>query len=72
MSQQLLKNTKDSEAPAQESSEVVMDLELQKLRDKVTVPFLPPLDKSKIPQYAYNLNEVYTLVLDLDETLIHF
>jgi TFIIF-interacting CTD phosphatase-like protein len=26
----------------------------------------------KLPKYAKNISEVYTLVLDLDETLIHF
>jgi hypothetical protein len=40
--------------------------ELSKLRSQVQIPYLKPLPKS--------LEDVklYTLVLDLDETLIHF
>ena len=39
----------------------------------MTYPYLPPLNKvKKLPKYAKNISEVYTLVLDLDETLIHF
>lgn len=34
-----------------------------RLRALVSIPYLPPLDMA---------HEVYTLVLDLDETLIHF
>jgi TFIIF-interacting CTD phosphatase-like protein len=43
-----------------------LELELQELRKKVTLPYLEPL-----PQALRN-HKVYTLVLDLDETLIHF
>jgi hypothetical protein len=41
------------------------ELELQKLKAEVTIPYLPP--------FLHNLSgePVYTLVLDLDETLIH-
>jgi TFIIF-interacting CTD phosphatase-like protein len=43
------------------------------LREQVTYPYLPPLNQmQKLPKYASNISEVYTLVLDLDETLIHF
>jgi len=38
------------------------------LRDQVKIPFLPPLP----PDIEDNDMKVYTLVLDLDETLIHF
>lgn len=39
----------------------------------VTIPYLPPLEESSLPVYAMNNpDNVYTLVLDLDETLIHF
>jgi predicted HAD superfamily phosphohydrolase YqeG len=31
----------------------------------VKIPYLPPLDD-------WEMNKTYTLVLDLDETLIHF
>jgi len=34
-----------------------------RLRSLVSIPYLPPLDKGQ---------QIYTLVLDLDETLIHF
>ena len=37
------------------------------LRQQVTIPYLPPIDTSMIDE-----SEVYTLVLDLDETLIHY
>ena len=41
-----------------------MEAEYQKLKSLVTVPYLPPLRLLEdLP--------VYTLVLDLDETLIH-
>lgn len=33
----------------------------------MTIPYLPPIDKAIISE-----EEVYTLVLDLDETLIHY
>ena len=33
----------------------------------MTIPYLPPIDPSIIDE-----SEVYTLVLDLDETLIHY
>ena len=47
--------------------------ELEFLRQQVTLPYLPPLsEKTKLPKYAKSVDEVYTLVLDLDETLINF
>ncbi len=38
--------------------------ENERLRSMVKIPYLPPLPESSM--------NVYTLVLDLDETLIHF
>lgn len=51
-----------------------IDLEYRELRDKITIPYLPPLEEAaRLPKRAHNdPNQVYTLVLDLDETLIHF
>ena len=43
--------------------EQIMEIELQILRKSVTIPFLEPLKDD---------SDIYTLVLDLDETLIHF
>lgn len=43
-----------------------MEIEFQKLKALVTIPYLPPLLSSIV-----NSRPVYTLVLDLDETLIH-
>jgi len=40
------------------------------LKDLVTLPYLPPI--GKLPKYCESIENVYTLVLDLDETLIHF
>ena len=37
------------------------------LRQQVVIPYLPPIDPTIIDE-----EEVYTLVLDLDETLIHY
>lgn len=45
-----------------------MDKELIELRKSVTVPYLAPFSKGIIES---NIT-IYTLVLDLDETLIHF
>ena len=44
-----------------------IDAQLKLLRSQVTIPYLPPLSEE---DQAYG--NVYTLVLDLDETLIHF
>ena len=44
-----------------------IDAELALLRQQVVIPYLPPIDTSIIEE-----EEVYTLVLDLDETLIHY
>ncbi len=47
-------------------------MELKRL---VKFPFLPPLTEmeiSKLPPKAKGIDNVYTLVLDLDETLIHY
>ena len=44
-----------------------IDRELAILRQQVTIPYLPPIDTNMIDE-----SEVYTLVLDLDETLIHY
>jgi len=39
----------------------------------VKYPYLPPLaEMQRLPAKASSIDEVYTLVLDLDETLIHF
>eukprot|EP00351_Strombidinopsis_sp_SopsisLIS2011_P003614 CAMPEP_0116870840 /NCGR_PEP_ID=MMETSP0463-20121206/934_1 /TAXON_ID=181622 /ORGANISM="Strombidinopsis sp, Strain SopsisLIS2011" /LENGTH=203 /DNA_ID=CAMNT_0004508151 /DNA_START=279 /DNA_END=890 /DNA_ORIENTATION=+ len=43
-----------------------MARELRLLREQVSIPFLPPLSKEQ------ESRRLYTLVLDLDETLIHF
>ena len=43
-----------------------LDLEFQRLKALVTIPYLPP-----IPKFILSQAPVYTLVLDLDETLIH-
>ena len=40
------------------------------LKDLVTIPYLPEIQK--LPRFCENIDQVYTLVLDLDETLIHF
>ena len=45
------------------TDEQIMEIELQILRKSVTIPFLAPLEDD---------SDIYTLVLDLDETLIHF
>lgn len=50
------------------SEQALIDLEYTQLRNLVTFPYLPPITTQ--PKYSYK--EVYTLVLDLDETLIHF
>ena len=44
-----------------------IEAELAILRAQVTIPYLPPIDTTLIDE-----SEVYTLVLDLDETLIHY
>ena len=44
-----------------------IDAELALLRQQVSIPYLPPIDPTVIDE-----TEVYTLVLDLDETLIHY
>lgn len=39
----------------------------------MTLPYLPPLSEMKtLPKYVSKPEDVYTLVLDLDETLISF
>ncbi|TNV73858.1 hypothetical protein FGO68_gene15839 [Halteria grandinella] len=43
-----------------------MDLEFQRLKALVTIPYLPP-----IPNFLLSSQPIFTLVLDLDETLIH-
>ena len=44
-----------------------IDAELAILREQVTIPYLPAIDTDLIAE-----SDVYTLVLDLDETLIHY
>ena len=51
------------EKPQQENEQAEIDKEYMELKKLVTIPYLQPLD----PQ-----DDRYTLVLDLDETLIHF
>ena len=48
--------------------QAAIDAELDQLRQKVTIPYLPPIEKELIDEGDL----VYTLVLDLDETLIHY
>lgn len=36
----------------------------------MTVPYLPPV--TSLPKFVNSFDQVYTLVLDLDETLIHY
>ena len=40
------------------------------LKELVTLPYLPKLEN--VPKFCESIDKVYTLVLDLDETLIHF
>ena len=48
-----------------------IEREYKELREKVTIPYLPPLSQvAKKPKFSPY--KPYTLVLDLDETLIHF
>lgn len=48
-----------------------IDLEYRQLRELVTIPYLPKINQlSKLPKFCKN--NPYTLVVDLDETLIHF
>lgn len=55
------------------SEQELIDLECRKLREQVTIPYLLPLSSLvKWPKHAKKEEDVYTLVLDLDETLIHF
>lgn len=50
-----------------------IDAEWRMLREQVKYPYLPPLTSlKKLPKFAKDISQVYTLVLDLDETLIHF
>ena len=44
-----------------------IDAELAILRQQVQIPYLDPIDTDMIDE-----TDVYTLVLDLDETLIHY
>ena len=50
-----------------DEEQIEIDRELAILRQAVTIPHLPPIDTEMIDE-----SEVYTLVLDLDETLIHY
>lgn len=43
-----------------------LEQEFQRLKSLVVIPYLPP-----IPQFLLSSQPIYTLVLDLDETLIH-
>ena len=47
---------------------MMIDRELEELRKQVVTPYLPPFSKGVIEAGL----TLYTLVLDLDETLIHF
>jgi len=50
------------------SEDQLLQIELNRLRESVTVPFLPPFSD----EMADDEFLTYTLVLDLDETLIHY
>lgn len=57
--------------PEVDDEQAQIDKEYRELRAKVTIPYLPKLSESlELPPKASD--DVYTLVLDLDETLIHF
>ena len=65
----------DAAATEEEAEQALIDREYRELRELVTIPYLPPLsdmNRDQLPKRAKNLDEIYTLVLDLDETLIHF
>ena len=53
-----------------EDEQTMIDREYKLLREQVTIPYIPSLEK--LPKFCESLDKVYTLVLDLDETLIHF
>lgn len=68
--EETIKTTLD-EQKQQEQDEI--DAEWRMLREQVKFPYLPPLTQvKKLPKFAKDISQVYTLVLDLDETLIHF
>jgi TFIIF-interacting CTD phosphatase-like protein len=48
----------------------MIDAEFKLLRALVTIPYLPAI--TSLPKFCESIDKVYTLVLDLDETLIHF
>lgn len=57
------------EVPEAEITEdQLMQEELARLREQISTPFLPPISQDLIDDGI----QVYTLVLDLDETLIHY
>ena len=59
-----------AEMEEEDDEQAQIDKEFRELRELVTIPYLPPLSEGhKLPRKAL---EPYTLVLDLDETLIHF
>ena len=58
-----------------DDEQALIDAEYRRLRKLVRVPYLPPLSQtelSRLPAKAKCMEDVYTLVLDLDETLVHF
>jgi TFIIF-interacting CTD phosphatase-like protein len=48
----------------------MIEAEFKQLREQVTIPYLPGV--TILPKFCESIDKVYTLVLDLDETLIHF
>ena len=58
----------DNNTEDDDPDQVLIDRELEKLRKQVSTPYLPPFSKGVIDAGL----TIYTLVLDLDETLIHF
>lgn len=65
----------EEEVIDQDDEQALIDAEYRRLRKLVREPYLPPLSQtelSRLPTRAKCIEDVYTLVLDLDETLIHF
>jgi predicted HAD superfamily phosphohydrolase YqeG len=61
----MVKAIQEVEEKKKTKKEIEMEIEFQRLKALVKIPYLPPLFKS------FDDRPIYTLVLDLDETLIH-